>query len=142
MKKTVLCLTLLVFLFATGVCFAEEKLPNLVGTWSVKSEAGLLTKGGPPGDWTHHRDALSNLTAEIVITKQEGRVFYATFTSKLAMENMAGVIGWDNKTLYLVDMDGFTDATIVNPDKITCIYRHVGEKDAVVAAGVWTRVKN
>ena len=54
---------------------------------------------------------------------------------------MAGVIGWDNKTLYLVDMDGFTDATLVSPDQITCIYRHVGAKDAVVAAGVWTRVK-
>jgi hypothetical protein len=142
MKKMVLCLTLLVFLFASGVCFAKESMPNLIGTWAVKSEAALLTKGGPPGDWTHHRDALSNLTAEIVITKQEGRVFYATFTSKLATENMAGVIGWDNKTLYLVDMDGFTDATIVSPDKITCIYRHVGDKDAVVAAGVWTRVKN
>jgi hypothetical protein len=84
---------------------------------------------------------LSNLTAELVITKQEGRVLYGIFTSSLATENMAGVIGWDNKTLYLVDMDGFTDATIVSPDKITSIYRHVGDKDAVAAAGVWTRVK-
>ena len=141
MKKIVLCLTLLVFLLGTGVCAAAENLPNLVGTWAVKSEAALLSKGGQPGDWTHHRDALSSLSAELVITKQQGRVFYATFTSKLASENMAGVIGWDNKTLYLVDMDGFTDATLVSPDKITCIYRHVGDKDAVVAAGVWTRVK-
>ena len=54
---------------------------------------------------------------------------------------MAAVIGWDNKTIYFVDEDGFTDATIVNKDKITCIYRHVGDKDAVVAAGVWTRKK-
>lgn len=141
MKKIVLCLTLLVFLFASGVCFAEEKIPNLVGTWAVKSEAALLTKGGPPGDWTHHRDALSNLTAQMIINKQEGRVIYGTFVSSLAMENIAGVIGWDNKTLYLVDMDGFTDATIVSPDKITSIYRHVGDKDAVAAAGIWTRVK-
>ena len=141
MKKIFLCLTLLVFLLGTGVCSAAENLPNLVGTWTVKSEAALLTKGGSPGDWTHHREALSTLNAELVITQQQGRVFYATFTSKLASENMAGVIGWDNKTLYLVDMDGFTDATLVSPDKITCIYRHVGNKDAVVAAGVWTRVK-
>lgn len=141
MKKTILCLALLVFLLGVGVCSAAEKIPNLVGTWAVKSEAALLTKGGPPGDWTHHRDVFSNLTAELVITKQEGRVLYGTFTSSQATENMAGVIGWDNKTLYLVDMDGFTDATIVSPDKITSIYRHVGNKDAVAAAGVWTRVK-
>lgn len=142
MKKIVVCLALLLFLLGFGVCSAaEEKIPNLIGTWAVKSEAALLTKGGPPGDWTHHRGVLSNLTAELVITKQEGRVLYGTFTSSLATENMAGVIGWDNKTLYLVDMDGFTDATIVSPDKITSIYRHVGDKDAVAAAGVWTRVK-
>lgn len=55
---------------------------------------------------------------------------------------MAGVIGWDNKTLYLVDMDTASPAaTLVSPDQITCIYRHVGDKDAVVAAGVWTRIK-
>ena len=141
MRKHGLCFVLLLFLLGTGVCSASESVPNLVGTWAVKSEAALLTKGNSPGEWTHHQTPLSTLTAEIVFTKQQGRVFYATFTSKLATENMAGVIGWDNKTLYLVDMDGFTDATIVTPDKITCIYRHVGAKDAVVAAGVWTRVK-
>lgn len=116
MKKIVLCLALLVFLLGTGVCSAAENLPNLVGTWAVKSEAALLTKGDGLGEWTHHKDALSSLSAEIVITKQQGRVFYATFTSQRASENMAGVIGWDNKTLYLVDMDGFTDATLVGPN--------------------------
>lgn len=141
MKKVVLFLTLLILVLATAVCSAENKIPDLVGTWSVKSEAAVLFKGEDPGDWTHHKDSYSRLTAEIHIFKQQGRVFYATFTSKMASENMAGVIGWDNKTLYLVDMDGFTDATLVNKDKITCIYRHVGAKDAVVAAGVWTRVK-
>ena len=141
MKKTVLCLALLVFLLGTGVCSAAEKLPNLIGTWIVKSEGAVLTKGSSPGDWTHYQGRLSNITAELVITKQEGRVFYGTITSKLASENLAGVIGWDNKTLYLVDMDGFTDATLVSPDKITSIYRHTTDKDSVVAAGVWTRIK-
>jgi len=142
MKKMLLCLTLLVFVFGTGVCFAEAAIPNLVGTWNVKSEAALLTKeGNAPGEWTHHTNEFSILNAELTITRQQGRVVYGTFKSKMATENMAGVIGWDNKTLYMVDQDGYTDATIVSKDKITSVYRHVGAKDAVVAAGVWTRVK-
>lgn len=44
MKKIVGVL-LLVFLLGTGVCFAESEIPNLVGTWEVKSEAGFITKG-------------------------------------------------------------------------------------------------
>ena len=67
--------------------------------------------------------------------------FYATITSKNASENAVAVIGWDNKTVYFADQDGFTDATLVSKDKMTYIYRHVGEKDSVVAAGIMTRKK-
>lgn len=131
---------LVTFILGTGVCFAAESdIPNLVGTWTVQSEAALLFKTDEVGQWTHHRQEFSTLSAEIVITKQQGRAFYATFTSKMATEKMVGVIGWDNRTIYFVDQDGFTDATIVDKDKITCIYRHVGGKDSVAAAGVWTR---
>ena len=141
MKKKVFSVLLLVFLLGTGNCFAESVIPNLVGTWAVQSEAGFLSKGGEVGTWTHHSQEFSTLSAELIVTKQQGRVLYATFTSKMATENMVAVIGWDNKTVYFVDHDGFTDATIVNNNKITCIYRHVGPNDSVAAAGIWTRKK-
>ena len=139
--KKIIGVLLLVFFLGTGVCFAESEIPNLVGTWEVQSEAAFITKGNEAGTWTHHRQEISTLVAELVVTKQQGRLLYATFTSKYSTEKMAAVIGWDNKTIYFVDEDGFTDATIVSKDKITCIYRHVGDKDSVVAAGVWTRKK-
>jgi type IV secretory pathway VirB9-like protein len=107
----------------------------------VQSEGAYLSKGSEPGTWTHFQDGINFVTAEFVVTKQQGRVFYATFTSKRTTENVVGVIGWDNKSAYFVDHDGFTDATIVNKDKMTCIYRHVGEKDSVVAAAIVTRKK-
>ena len=139
--KKIIGLLFLVFLLGTGVCFAESEIPNLVGTWTVQSQGAYLSKGGEAGNWSHYREGINSLTAELVVTKQEGRVLYATFTSKSATENMAAVIGWDNKTVYFVDQDGFIDATIVNKDKITSIYRHVGDKDSVVAVGIWTRKK-
>jgi len=139
--KKIFGVLLLAILLSTGVCFAEPEIPNLVGTWAVQSEGAYLSKGSEPGTWTHFQDGINSVTAEFVVTKQQGRVFYGTFTSKRATENVVGVIGWDNKSAYFVDHDGFTDATIVNKDKMTCIYRHVGEKDSVVAAAVLTRKK-
>jgi len=142
MQKKIIGVLLLAFLLGTGVCFAESEIPNLVGTWAVQSEGAYLSKGSEPGTWSHWREGGdTTLTAEFIVTKQQGRVFYGTFTSKHAAENIAGVIGWDNKTFYLVDQDGFTDGTIVNNNKLTCIYRHVGEKDSVIAAGMMTRKK-
>ncbi|HWR40736.1 MAG TPA: hypothetical protein VN611_14675 [Patescibacteria group bacterium] len=141
MKKKVFSVLLMVFLLGTGVCFAAPDIPNLVGTWAVQSEGAYLSKGGEPGTWSHYRENSNTLTAELIVTKQQGRVFYGTFTSQRATEDFAGVIGWDNKTFYLVDQDGFTDGTIVDNNKLTCIYRHVGDKDSVVAAGVLTRKK-
>lgn len=139
--KKVLGVLLLAILLSTGVCFAAPEIPNLVGTWAVQSEGAYLSKGSEPGTWTHFQDGTNSITAEFVVTKQQGRVFYGTFTSKRTTENVIGVIGWDSKSVYFVDHDGFTDATIVNKDKMTCIYRHVGEKDSVVAAAVLTRKK-
>jgi len=139
--KKIIGVLLLGFLLGTGVCFAESEIPNLVGTWAVQSEGAYLSKGSEPGTWSHYREGANTLTAELVVTKQQGRVLYGTFTSKHATEELAGVIGWDNKSFYLVDQDGFTDGTIVNSNKMTCIYRHVGDKDSVVAAAIMTRKK-
>jgi hypothetical protein len=139
--KKIFGVLLLVILLSTGVCFAEAEIPNLVGTWTVQSEGAYLSKGSETGTWTHYREGANTLAAELVVTKQQGRVFYGTFTSKHVTEAVAGVIGWDNKSFYLVDQDGFTDGTIVNNNKMTCVYRHVGEKDSIVAAGLLTRKK-
>lgn len=139
--KKIIGVLLLAFLLSTGVCFAEPEIPNLVGTWAVQSEGTHLNKGDATGTWSHYRDGANTLTAELIVTKQQGRVLYATITSKNASENAVAVIGWDNKTVYFADQDGFTDATIVSNNKMTYIYRHVGEKDSVVAAGIMTRKK-
>ena len=139
--KKFLGIFLLVLVLGTSVCFAEADIPNLVGTWTAQFEGVNISKGSEPGTWTHFRDGVNSLTAELVVIKQQGRVFQGIFTSPNATEKVAGVIGWDNKTVYFVDFDGFVDATLVNSNKMTYIYRHVGEKDANVAIGTYTRKK-
>ena len=139
--KKIIGVLLLVFFLGTGVCFAEAEIPNLVGTWTIQSEGAFISKGEAPGTWSHFREGFNTLTAELVVTKQQGKVLYATFKSKHATEDMAAVIGWDNKSVYFVDQDGFLDAAIMNKDKITYTYRHAGDKDSVAAVGTMTRKK-
>jgi hypothetical protein len=141
MKKAAVSITLLVFLLGTGICFADSGIPNLVGTWTVKTEGAVMTKGGAPGAKTHHSGEFSTLTAEAVVTKQQGRVLHGTFTSPRATENFIAVIGMDNKSFYYADEDGFIEGKIVNKDRIDLVYRHVTPADTVMGVGTWTRKK-
>ncbi len=140
MKKTV-SITLLAVLLGAGICLAEPGIPNLMGTWIVKADGGVVSKGSSPGAKTHHSGEFSTLTAEATVTKQQGRVLHGTFKSPKATEGFVAVIGNDNKSFYYADEDGLIDGKIVNKDKLEVVYRHVSSADTVVAVGIWTRKK-
>ena len=141
MKKIVISFTLLAFLLGTAICFADSGIPNLLGTWTVQAEGGVLLKGAAHGVKTHHRGEFSTINAEVVVTKQQGRVLRGTFTSQRATEKFVAVIAEDNKSFYVADEDGFMEGQISNKDKINVIYRHSTSADTVVAVGTWTRKK-
>ena len=141
MKKIVISFTLLSFLLGMAICFAESNIPNLVGTWTVQAEGGVILKGAVHGAKTHHRGEFSTLKAEWIVTKQQGRVLHGIFKSPRATEKFVAVIAVDNKSLYEVDEDGFLEGQISNNDKINIIYRHSTAADSVVAVGTLTRKK-
>ena len=141
MKKLTVGIVIMAFLVFASFCFAESGIPNLMGTWSVKAEGGVITKGGASGSKTHHSGEFSTITAEAVVTKQQGRVLHGTFTTPKATESFIAVIGMDNKSFFFSDEDGFLEGKIVNKDKINAVYRHVTPTDTVVAVGTWTRKK-
>ncbi|MGO8878054.1 MAG: hypothetical protein ACLPVO_01665 [Desulfomonilaceae bacterium] len=142
MKKFVCVVSLLIAtLFCVSVCMADSDIPNLVGTWTVKSEGGLLLKGKEPGPKTNYTDAFGTLNAEAVITKQQGRIIHGSFKSSRATKNFIAAIGLDNKTLYYADEDGFLDGKIIDKDTIEYVYRHATLVDTVIGVGVWTRKK-
>ena len=141
MKRTALMIAILFILVMTGICFAESTVPNLVGTWIVNAEGGVLVKGSSPTSKTHHSGEFSTLTAEAVITKQQGRLLHGTFKSQKAAEGFIAVIGLDNKSFYYADEDGTMEGRIINKNKMEVIYRHVTPSDTVVGIGTWTRKK-
>jgi hypothetical protein len=143
MKKSICVVSALIAtLFCVSVCMAGPDIPNLVGTWVVKSEGGVLLKGKEPGPKTHHKGDFSAINGEAVITKQQGRIIHGTFKAPLGdTEKFLAGIGLDNKTIYFADEDGFIEGKIIDKDTIEVVYRHVTAFDIVVAVGVWTRKK-
>jgi hypothetical protein len=141
MKKITIAGTGLLIVLVASWCIAGQEIPNLVGAWEVKSEGAVMVRGDKPGKTTHWEVKQTSLTAEVNITKQNGRVVYGTFKSSRVTENLIGVIGYDNKTFHFADEDGFADGKIIGNDSIEFIYRHVTQKDTVAAVGVWTRKK-
>jgi len=140
-KRTVTMIAILAFVLGAGVCFAEPAIPNLVGTWTVKAEGAVLLKGTGSGAKTHHSGEFSTLTAEAVVTKQQGRILHGTFKSPRATESFIAAIGLDNKSFYYADEDGTIEGKIISRDKMAIIYRHVTTSDTVIGVGTWTRKK-
>jgi hypothetical protein len=141
MMRTAVMVTAFAFLLWAGVCFADSAIPNLVGTWTVKSEGGVFLKSGTAGSKTHHTGEFSTLVGEQIVTKQKGRVLHGIFKCPKATERFIAVIGMDNKSFYLADEDGTMEGRIVNKDRIEFVYRHVTAADTTIAVGVMTRKK-
>ena len=120
----------------------QLKIPNLTGTWDVETHGGVIQKSAVPGQYTHHKGRYDTLSAQAVITDQNGRVMHGTLNASLgAEESFVGVIGMDNKTFYYADYDGILDGQIVNDNLINVVYRQVTANDTVIGVGTWTRVK-
>jgi hypothetical protein len=142
MKKSFCVVSMLIAtLLCVSVCTADSDIPNLVGTWVVKSEGGLLQKGKEIGPNTHRTQDSSTMNAEAVMTKQEGRIIHGYFKSPRRTENFIAGIGMDNKTIYYADDDGFLEGKIIDKDTIETVYRHVTAFNIVVSFGLWTRKK-
>jgi hypothetical protein len=141
MKKIAISVFLFAFLLGVGTCFADANIPDLVGTWTVQADGGVLKKVEAPRAKTHHSGEFSTLKAEADVTKQQGRVVYGTFKSHHSTEKFVAVISMDNKNFYYADEDGFMEGNIVSKDRMNVIYRHVTADDTVVGVGTWTRKK-
>ena len=141
MKKIVSIVITSVLLFFSSYCLSDSGIPNLVGTWSVKSEGSIMLKADKPGEKTHWENNQNVLVAEAKILEQNGRVIKGEFISAKATEKFIAVISIDNKNIYLADEDGTANMKIINKNTLETVYRHVTEKDTVVAIGIWKKKK-
>jgi len=97
-------------------------LPNLTGNWTGPMQGYDEREG-----FTDH----PYLTAVLTVSEQQGRVFsgFITFTSNstVSTDNIAGVIGRDNRTLTIAEREGgYCSGEVLSPDEIELIYMQDG----------------
>lgn len=129
MKQTIICIFVLAFLFTlgTGVSLAEEKVPNMVGSWHGKSLMHSKEKGFKQDE----------MPTKFIVEKQQGRVFSGKkiwISNKKEMsENFSGVVSINNDKIYIAEhSDGYVFGDIVSKDKIVIYYVEDGGSSKVI----------
>ena len=134
--------TRFVFLFAGALTLlfsvvdkasAADEIPNIKGKWSGKTHtivAGVAPHW-PSNRGTFEKPGLFEKDLLIEVTAQEGRRFWGmqTFTGngERTQEPMIGELtGKDNKTVILVDRDGFLDGQLIDENTLSFCYKQVG----------------
>jgi hypothetical protein len=125
-------------MLAAGQAWAQEQIPNLVGTWESQIDGAHMHSAQ-----SGHKNPLDKFL--VVIESQEGRSFHGHKQhikgAKVVKEKISGVIYWDNKTLYSVDHDkGYNHGTIISPTEIEGVYMEEGKK-AMAVLYRWKKIK-
>ncbi len=131
--------TMVVVVTLTG--FAGSDVPDLKGTWVMKNQVVMHEKldETQPKSHVDVRKGFVDVDMTITIDKQEGFRFSGSKSTAKRTEAVAGVIGFDNKAVYMVDDDGITLCRLIAPDKMEQIYLHVTPHRSVAARGILTR---
>jgi hypothetical protein len=132
---------ILFVLTLTVVGFAGSDIPDLKGTWTMKCKGIGHIKPSKSPDTKLHTEKLGTHDLELllVIDQQDGFRFSGYQKSSKMKELVAGVIGFDNQTVYIVDGDGISIAKLVSPDTMESIYLHVTEAHSIAARAIITR---
>ena len=116
---------------------AAEELPSLLGTWYAKYQV-QTRQGSSPGE------------TELEITEQNGPLFRGTYkwkydpstpvvsdhaggVGKQGEEKYLGVIGWDNRSIYIADVGdkGYRYGQLTDANTMKLVYVESGEHATV-----------
>ena len=121
MSKIASVVALLAMTTSTAV-FSQNAVSDLRGTWKGESESIILGGGN-----AHHAapatptPRLNSVPFTLIIDKQDGRRFSGTFSSTRGNDTVIGVISRSG-TIFIVDDDGYTVATMLAPNRIELCY--------------------
>ena len=124
--------TMLLSCFA-GMTSAADQVPNIKGKWVGKTHSIVagVAPHWPSNRGTFEKPGLFEKDLVIEVTNQEGRRFWGmqTFSGagETTREPMIGELtGRDNKSVVLVDRDGYLDGQLVGDNTLTFCYRQAG----------------
>ncbi len=133
-------------LLSCAVASAETDPPDMRGLWKVElSVVGHAPDGDRQGADRYFTDEFE---MEVRIDWQDGRRFGGAEVVNGSAENMeveldefySGVVSVDGAQVYMVDDNGFDTCTLISPERMECVYRHVEPRHSVVSSNVWTKI--
>jgi hypothetical protein len=140
MRSTTLAIVVTAFLMFPVLSFGEGAIPDLKGKWVGQTEGIKYGKGDPKGHRNESKPGeVTRLEFTMSFEFQEGRVFSGTRSSKRNSERFIGVIRSDNKTIYIIDEDGYISGHLLSKNKMELIYREVMHPVQVVHIGIFER---
>lgn len=104
MKKA---LTTIICSIIVNAVSADEKIPNFVGDWVVKSEAAVYGAGGfHPADVYNSPFRVHNFEIHFLVDEQQGRSFHGRLVSGKTSQNLVGSIAQDGKSGVMASEGG------------------------------------
>jgi hypothetical protein len=134
MSKLASVFALATFTVATAAV-AQNAPPDLRGTWKGDSESIVLGSGNAHHTATSASEPeLRSVAFTLTVDKQDGRRFSVTFSSARGSSKVIAVISRGG-TIFLSDAEGFSNGTMLAPDRMELCYLKQGP-DARVASCV------
>jgi hypothetical protein len=113
--------------------WAADQVPDIKGKWAGKTYSIVAGSGGhwPSNKGTFDKPGLFEKNVVIEVTNQEGRRFWGnqTFTGngETTQEPMIGELtGKGNKTVVIVDTDGYLNGQLIDKNTLTYCYTQAG----------------
>lgn len=105
-------------------------MPNMVGNWTGTFEGAdinNITSSNPAGNFSF--EELGDETWMLTIEQQNGASFVGKRTvtpSTTPPRKLVGVIGFDNKTISMVDETGYYSGEIISPTEMQLLRQRTG----------------
>lgn len=132
-KAPVLALTLVAIVSSAAA--AADRDPDIKGKWAGKTYTIVAGSGGhwPTNKGTFDKPGLSEKNLVIEVTGQDGRRFWGMQTlsgnAETTQEPMIGELaGANNKTVVIVDTDGYLNGELVDDNTLNFCYTQAGGK--------------
>ena len=120
---------------ASSTAFAADPVLDVKGKWVGKTYTIVAGSGGhwPTNGGTFDKPGLFEKDLVIEVTGQEGRRFWGVQTlsgnGENTQEPMIGELtGANNRTVVIVDTDGYLNGQLVDDDTLSFCYTQAGGK--------------
>jgi hypothetical protein len=133
--NALIILGMMVVVIGSSSVLAADPPPNVKGKWIGKTYTIVAGSGGhwPTNKGTFDKPGLLEKDLVIEVTGQEDRRFWGIQTlsgnGESTQEPMIGELtGGDNRTVVIVDTDGYLNGHLISDDVLSFCYTQAGGK--------------